>query len=450
MGSFWPLIAGILLSLSALAQNETAQFIFRGQPQEHVALERSVVETRTRTEMQNDTCTRQIPYQEQECGPETRYRQECTWVPARQECGRRDERRCRQVTRYRQECSNGPSRRECRTFPGGQVCTNRPGREICEDRGGSEECREVNGRRVCRRTGGRVCRTVPGERDCRSTPPETRCTTEPGERICRQVSYPDQECTTESVPWCTTIPGQNVCRDIPYQENVCRNVTRYRTETYACQRPVEVPYNVTIPVHGQLDVAFLNPQFSQEVNFTAALSSAKKFVLTAQAPQGVVVGTRAQEATVESQADSILVKQRIDVAMADIPMVQSQVTQNLSAVVIDFAAKKLSFTAQGIVEMDDVLEVTLEGRKKKLFGTSLGKAQLSGSLKVLEATTAAAGEGITAVQIDLSKTDISAIEDKKNFKMIMTHQKVLPEGFSWSGQIPEIKSQKEAQAEAIR
>ncbi len=450
MGSFWPFVLGLVLSMAAVAQESSSEFSFRGQATEAVGLERTLTETRTRTEMRDSTCTRQVPYQDRECGYETRYRQECSWVPPREECGRRDERRCRDVTRYRQECTNGPDRRVCDNIPGERVCTNRPDREICEDRSGEEECREVNGRRVCRRTGGRQCRTVPGERVCHDRPDRTVCRDVPGERHCRQVSYPDQECTTQSVPWCHTIPGQNVCRDIPYEEHVCRNVTRYRTETYACKEPVEVPYEVTFNLSGELEVQFVNPDFRTEVPFTANLTEARTFTLTPSAVEGVLVGIRPGVPQMTNDAQNIILKQKMEVMFTDAEALQQELTKNISAVVIDFTAKKLSFTAQGEVELEDSVEVILEGRKKRLFSTVVGKSQVSGDLRSLNATILPQSDNVTAVQIDLSKVDLSALSDKKTFKMKFKHMKGLPTGFGWTGAIPELKADSEAAADVVR
>jgi hypothetical protein len=41
------------------------------------------------------------------------------------------------------------------------------------------------------------------------------------------------------------VPRQ-VCQDIPYSEQVCRTVTRYRSESYACTKTRQVPYQHTV------------------------------------------------------------------------------------------------------------------------------------------------------------------------------------------------------------
>lgn len=490
MGTFWPLITGILLTVSAFAQTESAQFVFRGQADEHVALERILTETRTRTEMRDTTCTRQIPYQAEECGNETRYRQECRWVPAREECGTNYEQRCENVTRYRQECHQGPSRRECRRVPGEEVCATQPGRQVCRDVPGEQRCRTEPGEQVCSQptppreqcrtlpNGQQECRTIPGRdsvcttrpgrqvceqgpsrRECHQEPGERVCTRRPdreecynvpGEDICRSVPYQDQECRSVPVPYCRTIPGQNVCEQIPYQEHVCRNVTRYRPEQYPCKEPVQVPYEVKISVQGQLDVKFLNPEFATEVPFTANVGANRALELKAQAPKDVLVGTRPGAPAVVTEGETVTIKQSIAVRLTTVKELQGLLTQSLAGVVIDFPAKKLSFTAKGAVELDDAIEIVLEGKKKQLFSTKKGTASIKGTLRELKATLVAADAGQVAVQIDLSKVDLSKITDKKTFKMMMKHVKGLPDGFGWAGQVPELKSEKEAVAKAIK
>ncbi len=415
MGSIWPFIVGMMLSLSAFAQSEQ-NFVFQGQPHEHVSLERVLSETRHRTEMQDTTCTRQIPYQDRECGHETRYRQECSWIPPRQECGRRDERRCRDVTRYRQECTQGPSRTECRDFPGGTRChTDRNGNRICEP-----------------------------------APPQRRCETIPGERVCRQVPYRDQECTTHSVPWCYEVPGRNDCRQVPYSEYVCRDVTRYRTETYACRQPVQIPYQVRVPVKAQLDVQFVNPTFAQEVPFTASLKSDTSLELKASVPSHILVGIRAQAAQRDRQGDEITVRQRMSVNLISAEELGSQVTASVTDAVLDLKAQKLSFTVQGVIERQDRVELVVEGRRRSTFSTIVSKANLEGRVGELNAILSPVGPNLTAVQLDLAGVNTSGLNDKVNFLMKLKHVKALPEDFSWTGAVPALESQKEATLRAIK
>jgi len=78
------------------------------------------------------------------------------------------------------------------------------------------------------------CQTVPGQRICRT---EYRQYCE-NRRICQRgpngpICTIQQVCQNIPVQVCQDTPPQTVCRQIPYEEVVCRDVTRYRTETRA-------------------------------------------------------------------------------------------------------------------------------------------------------------------------------------------------------------------------
>ena len=195
----------------------TKTITFDGQNEDSFSLDTINTITRYKEEERDTTCTRQIPYQTEECGNETRYRQECRWQPGRNVCRTEYDTRCRTVTRYRQEC---------RTEPGRQVCRNAPPRQICR-----------NG----------TCRTEPGRRICDN---------KPGRRVCRQVPYQDRQCDRVPRQVCRNEPGRNVCSQVPYQEWVCRTVTRYRDETYACRRTVRIPYSFDRKIEGEVNVSY--------------------------------------------------------------------------------------------------------------------------------------------------------------------------------------------------
>lgn len=194
---------------------------FTGEETKTVTLEGPMTVTRVRVEDQDSTCYRQEPYEEEVCGNETRYRNECRWQPGRRACDTRYDRVCRNVTRYRQRCTTGASR---------QVCTNEPGRRVCRTRDGRQTCRNVPGRRVCR--------------------------SEPGRRTCRSVPYTDRVCDRVPRTYCRDIPGRNICQDVPYQDYVCRMVTKYRDIPYACTKPVEVPYEAEVTHTHEVEVKF--------------------------------------------------------------------------------------------------------------------------------------------------------------------------------------------------
>jgi hypothetical protein len=216
------LFSGLLLlavSFSSLAQVDS-QINFRGQNSEVIKVEKTINVVRPVPYEVPSTCTRDVPYQANVCRDVTRHRQECSWIPSRENCWTENERVCRNVTRYREECHNGPSREVCHERPSREVCTERPTREVCRTNSqGQQTCQTVGG--------GQSCQTVGGGQSC---------DTVGGERICRDVSYTDQDCDNVPRTRCENIPGHNDCRDIPYYENVCGMETQYRQEEYACMR----------------------------------------------------------------------------------------------------------------------------------------------------------------------------------------------------------------------
>jgi hypothetical protein len=320
----------LLLSNVGLAQIESI-INFNGQNAETINIDRTISVVRQVEVEVPSTCTRQVPYVVHECNDVTRHRQECSWVPERQECWTEHDRVCRPVTRYRQECHNGPSRRVCRNNPPRQVCTTLPSRqecspvtryreecstgpsrEVCHDRPGREVCTERPTREVCRTLpdgrnhcttvgggqtcqtvgGGRECRSVPGERSCRQVAyTEQQCRTvgggqdcrmvdggqschdEPGERICREVAYNDQDCHSVPRQQCRTVAGHNACRNIPYTEQVCGNVTRHRAEQYACTRREHQNVTQEKQLKGNIDVRFLTNGLTEEFPLAVLLAA---------------------------------------------------------------------------------------------------------------------------------------------------------------------------------
>lgn len=213
------------------------------------------------------TCTRQVPSQEYRCHTVTRYRQECTWIPASQNCWTENDRQCRSETRYRKECTEGPSRRVCHRLPDRQECSTGPSQTVCTDRPSREVCSERTGQRVCSTIpGGRDCKTVPGERTCRTVSGGEDCRTERGEPICRQVPYQENICHDVPRQRCETIPGRNDCRNIPYNEQECGMETVYRTEEYACMRTIYVPeeYSCMKTITVKEEYACVKPEVRME------------------------------------------------------------------------------------------------------------------------------------------------------------------------------------------
>jgi hypothetical protein len=254
--SFLSVFYLLFFSLSTFAQIDSV-INFHGQNGETVKIDQQVNVVRPAPFQVPDTCYNRIPYQSYECHNETRYRQQCQWIPESESCRMENDRVCRNVTRTRQECSQGPDRQVCHDVPGRQVCVERPTRRVCHTNPrGQESCTTVGGGRECHTTGGgRQCDRVPGE------------------RVCRQVTYTDQDC--ENVPRrrCERIPGRNDCQNIPYAEQVCGYETRYRKEPYACQRTEYRDVVTPKKLSGEVEVRFLTNGLIEEFPLQVSLAA---------------------------------------------------------------------------------------------------------------------------------------------------------------------------------
>ncbi|MGZ3788499.1 MAG: hypothetical protein ACXVLQ_08260 [Bacteriovorax sp.] len=256
---------------------------YENQREESFDLENFLKETRTRTEQVDSTCYRQVPYTENVCRNETRYRQECKTVPGHQECttvydpichtetryenechNEQDEPTCRVVIRYREECSRRGGGRQCHTVPPDIQCHRAPnGENRCDKIPAHEECNDS-----------------PGEQECRQAPYEEReCSSGSYHQVCNQVPRQQQVCENRSRQQCDWIPDRNVCENVPYQVPVCKDEVLYRQDPYACKKTVEVPYEVTLKTHkANVQVHFaatsssVTPQFNVSLDTNGVMS----------------------------------------------------------------------------------------------------------------------------------------------------------------------------------
>ncbi|EQC52195.1 hypothetical protein [Bacteriovorax sp. DB6_IX] len=231
-------IFGLFLTLFMCLNVQGAQstvFSYNGESQLEFLQEEVREVTLYRDEVRDSTCTRRIPYTVNECGYETRYRQQCTFKPGYNNCYNDTQRDCNYETRYR------------------RVCSRAPGRQVCEMKPGKTTCRTNR----------------QGERRCHTTSPRRVCRDVPGRETCRQEPYRDYVCHNRTVRRCDWVPGRNVCTDEPYQEYVCKDVTKYRTENYACKITVPVPYKVEKNHTNKLFVKFSGDFDVAEAQFNA-------------------------------------------------------------------------------------------------------------------------------------------------------------------------------------
>lgn len=264
-----PMLVLLLAGLASANEKVSERtFSYDGQNSENILLELVRTETRYRDRTVDTTCERQVQVGEREqCGNETRYRQECRTVPGYNNCYDVPEQDCDIVTRYRQECRHEPGQRTCRTEPGRQVCRQGPARQVC----------------TTRRSGARVCATQPGEQICHTEPGRQVCDNGPGRQVCRQVPYTDRVCRTVTRRQCDWVPARQDCQQIPYNEWVCRQVPVYETQTYACQQTVKEPYEaIAEKVNANVDFEFSGATKGAKASIKAKVISGGRLVITAK------------------------------------------------------------------------------------------------------------------------------------------------------------------------
>lgn len=245
------LLFSILNAAKAAEKDEQLVLLDGTKLEQSVVLKSETFKTAYKTETVDDTCFRDVQkgtkqqcetpsWQEcdkpshQECGYESH--QECDYGPDRQECG---------YGADRQECSYGPDRRECSTGPSHQECQTSYTQECKEDR----ECRIVNGQRVCEthptcsQVPHQECHMVPGQYECRIVPGQYECRRVPGQYECHYVKGDYQCHTVQGEYTCKTVYDTPVCHT-KYGTPVCTEVPNIVSEPYACQKTVQVPYQV--------------------------------------------------------------------------------------------------------------------------------------------------------------------------------------------------------------
>lgn len=356
-----------LLSLNVLA-TDSKTITYNGQNGDSLELETINSVTRYREEDRDTTCTRKVPYQTEECGYETRYRQECRFEPGRNVCRTEYERRCRTVTRYRRECRRGPDRRVCRDTPPRRVCRN-------------GECRTNPGRRIC--------------------------DTKPGEQICRQVPYQDRECTREPRRVCDWVPGRNVCDQVPYQEWVCRNVTRYRDETYACRRTVRIPYNFDRTVKADVNVSYSNPAQEGLIDFIFTLTEDGDVTVRAndKSQRPMLIGLN-KEVQADRQDDQTNTQASFAFNLYDKETELAPVSKSITR---GGLTRSAAWFTMGRVTKPERIKIKMVITRSTIFGNV--RTPFNKTLSANDVVLQNSGDG-TKVQVDLSKFGVS-LDDKK-------------------------------------
>lgn len=358
----------LLLSFTAGAES-TKEVLYEGQQFESLELDNKKIETRYRQEEVDDTCTRQIPYTENVCGNETRYRTQCRTVPGYQDCRTVNDRVCRNVTRYREECRNTGGGRTCRTVPGRRQCRTLP-------------------------NGTQRCRNLPSHEVCRDKPPV---------RTCRNVPYNDRVCHNTTRRQCDWIPSRQVCEEIPYQEYVCRDVTRYRTESYACTRTIQVPYQVVAKLfEGKIDVQFRDVNQSSKANLIFNLDTEGQISLKvkdlSESP-ALILAKKKVEAT--DAGDTLNINALYKLNFLDMNSILAPVKQPLSKFYLN--ETHLAFVMGNVLKPEGIKVTVLIKRKDK---TILSKVLETTEFRL---TTVESGTkldlGLKQFDIDLKRRD---------------------------------------------
>ncbi|MFP5385949.1 MAG: hypothetical protein ACLGHN_07705 [Bacteriovoracia bacterium] len=318
-----------------------SEFTFNGQNAEVLNAEKKITIVTAETVQVPSTCTRQVPVGEREvCRNETRYRQECSWIPSSQRCWDDRDRVCRPVTRTRQECSTSPSRQVCTDRPSRRVCTERPTRRVCTTRpDGRQHCTTVGG--------GTHCTEVGGGRDCRTVP---------GERHCRTVTYTDQDCDWVTRRRCETVPGRNECHSVPYPERVCRMETQYETETYACTRTETVNRTAHKDLKAETNVQIITnglvEEFPVAVSIKESNSQFSAFTIEAKLMKepSVFVVLKKKEVKIASNTEKeIVLKGELVLEVLSQEMLPVSFPTEILKATVDEKTKKMVIVLEGPV-----------------------------------------------------------------------------------------------------
>lgn len=348
------------------------------------------------------------------CRTVTRTREECSTGPSRQVCTNNPPRRvcrqnpsreeCRMETRTREECSTGAGRQVCTNRPTREVCTERNGRRTCSQVGGGQDCRTLPGERSCRQVphqervcrtvgggetcsdvgGGQTCSTVPGQRTCRNVPYQDQecstvgggqtcstvpggqdCQNIPGPEICQTIPYQDQECWDEPRRQCRTIPSHEECRDILYTENVCGNVTRTRSESYACMKTELQNKPVQKRVQGKINFEFITALQNLEFSLKNLLTPNSKdgfdhsLLLNGTEPKALVIVQEKDLKVLSETQDAITLDGSVKIKMIDPKDIQAKIPSSITDAVFDYENDVLTITFAGEISNKGSIELEL-------------------------------------------------------------------------------------------
>jgi hypothetical protein len=247
------------------------------QREESFELENFLKERRSRSEEVDSTCYRQIPYTQNVCRNETRYREECRTEAGHQDCKSVNDPICHNETRYENQCHIEPGEQvcsiviryheECSRQGGGRQCHTIPPDIQCHQENGERKCDKIPAHEECSDSSGQqVCHQAPyEERECSNGSPH---------QVCNQVSHQEQVCENHTRQQCDWIPDQRVCENIPYSVPVCKDEVLYHQKPYACKETINVPYDVTLKTHkANVQIIFATSSASVTPEFNILLDT---------------------------------------------------------------------------------------------------------------------------------------------------------------------------------
>lgn len=225
---------------------------------------------------------------------------------------------CSTYTDYEEQCSSTPSRTVCTDSPGRQVCSTSGTREVCgtNPRSGETVCNTVGGHQSCIEVGG------------------------------------GESCSEEG--------GGTFCRDVPVTRESCSDVDRYRTETYACIKDVQIPYNVKVTVENKIDFEFVS-ESKEKIEFEYVVKDQvlPELKVSENASKAIVVVLHKDISRVD-KGENFKLETKYIVKILDLNKLPPSLnTLKVSGFYLERKYDTLSFQISGKLEMTEVLNIVI-------------------------------------------------------------------------------------------
>ena len=220
--------------------------------------------------------------------------------------------------------------------------------------------------------------------------------------------YTEQECTNTPRQRCNRIPGRNVCRDVPYSEYICRNVTRYRSETYACVRTIQVPYQFDKKLSADIDVNYKGQTANAESQLSFELTKSGDIQVYAQDhSQNEKLISVKKLLDIDNQDDESYTKGKINIRFFNKKALLRPVTTQVSAV--DLQEKAIHFQT-GLIKFPAKTKLNVKIVRDGFFSSA--KTLFDKELTLDDVLSHQDGNK-TQISIDLGKYGVE-LESKKH------------------------------------